>query len=66
MTIYKYFNLISGLSDKYIYSNDDWYALNRIDICKCFNDDGMPMTSHETLRILRKNTVQEKLDHIKT
>ena len=30
MTIIKYLNLIPGLGERYIYSNDDWYAMRPI------------------------------------
>ena len=44
-----FFYLIPGLSEHYIYANDDWYALQTMSAADFFTDDGTPIVYMEEL-----------------
>ena len=52
MTIIKYLNLIPGLGERYIYSNDDWYAMRPIAESQCFDEDGNPVQHSSSVEVV--------------
>lgn len=51
MTIIKFLNLIPGLGERYVFSNDDWYAMAPIDENMMFDPAGRPMQHFSSVAV---------------